>query len=753
MQILLFQIILILFSQSFSKKLHHIPSRKLLEKLKCLKYTYNIAYDKPKNGKMSIFCVFERFIFKVPIYVQIDVEKDEISDGKELSNPIEIYKHITNDLDLYVQYNKSLGGYTAIFQKENSFKEVFIFNFSESGYHEFKDIMINKESFVLLGGRSVYFKRNGEPDFLLLMCKYPYNSVFNKVDIDLNYKQFRDYKLISLKDGFIAFFKNTNEYIFIFLIYDLDLNFINMKNITYSFEEEIMDIKISKLSETEYLNEFMTCFLYRNKSICYQTKYENSDLTFSKRYQICSCEQTSKIYYNYLRLFIFSFVQNANNKILFICTNNAFLTNKWNYTFILANYENGIIQYKSTHSYDKELFLYDDSTNLYIGKKGLILLNFNGIREYYLSSHCDSSLIYLYVNRLNIFNLESLVYEGFDDLSFSFSYIDEHLQIFKNDKRVNTNEVFNDINSFDCFLNVENPENNLNTSYHLKIEMNQKEYSCDIEIKIYLDTIFILNKGYKCLRNDQVYRVNNILKSNINEEFAINTDKANEIELYFVYRYEPKNNELIFYYNNYTLNCKQDKNNVNNVTCKIPGIILERNKKVYIYSKVSCKNLLNIGWILVHDKYVKDIYDLPEIKYFYEIKSIYDPSENITEFNEKMISYYYWFSCLAYCDDEKIANKECCPDILQEWEIVYHNEYLMDLEALIAFINGLLGKIPSNIIQIVQWLFTYLGRSVYYYNFVILKSEKYKKVIFRFPGTTNAFQFIIEFLFSFLVKI
>lgn len=46
-----------------------------------------------------------------------------------------------------------------------------------------------------------------------------------------------------------------------------------------------------------------------------------------------------------------------------------------------------------------------------------------------------------------------------------------------------------------------------------------------------------------------------------------------------------------------------------------------------------------------------------------------------------MINYYYWFSCFAYCEDELMENKividkRCCPDILQDWEIIYHKEYI-----------------------------------------------------------------------------
>ena len=493
MQLLFPQMVLILFSLSFSKKLIHISNKTLTREIYCKKYFKNIAFDKPKNGKISVYCAIEWFIFPSPVYAQIDIDKDKIIEAKELSTYVEIYKHLTNDMDLYVQYNESFGGYTAVFQKDNYYKEIFIYNLSESGNHEFKDITINKESFVLLGGRPLTYSKDGKADYFLLMSKYPYNSVYKLVNINIRYISFEKYKLISLKDGFIAFFKNTKDYIFIFLIYDLDLNYINMKNITYSFEEEIMDIKISKLSDIEYLNEFITCFLYKNKSICYLTKYENSDLTFSEKYEICSCEQTSKEKSKYLLLYIFLFIQNENNKILFICSNNALLKNEYNYTFILSNYENGIIQYENTHSFvEQPLYLNEELSCLFMNKKGLVMLHFfMGIKEYYLSSNCNSTIIYLNANEIKEFNLEYLIYEGIYDLSFSFSYIDDHLQIFKNDYRVKEEEVFNDINPFTYLLNVESPENNLDSFYHLQIEMKPKEYFCDIEVQIFTEPIML----------------------------------------------------------------------------------------------------------------------------------------------------------------------------------------------------------------------------------------------------------------------
>ena len=47
----------------------------------------------------------------------------------------------------------------------------------------------------------------------------------------------------------------------------------------------------------------------------------------------------------------------------------------------------------------------------------------------------------------------------------------------------------------------------------------------------------------------------------------------------------------------------------------------------------------------------------------------------ITEYNPEMINYYYWFSCLSDCDNEKEGQKNCCNNILNKSEIIFHKEY------------------------------------------------------------------------------
>ena len=66
----------------------------------------------------------------------------------------------------------------------------------------------------------------------------------------------------------------------------------------------------------------------------------------------------------------------------------------------------------------------------------------------------------------------------------------------------------------------------------------------------------------------------------------------------------------------------------------------------------------------------------------------------ITEYNPEVINYYYWFSCLSYCDDKKIEEKKCCYNILDKWDIVFHKEY--------NYTEGILDLFIDKIYQLIE---------------------------------------------------
>ena len=93
----------------------------------------------------------------------------------------------------------------------------------------------------------------------------------------------------------------------------------------------------------------------------------------------------------------------------------------------------------------------------------------------------------------------------------------------------------------------------------------------------------------------------------------------------------------------------------------------------------------------------------------------YDASQYITDFNVEMIKYYSWFGSYGYCKDEEISSGSCCKSknlLNDNWEIVSHNN--------------------------VKNSFSFS------YNWVLLKSYKFKKYIIAVPGTREKLQLVLE---------
>jgi hypothetical protein len=106
----------------------------------------------------------------------------------------------------------------------------------------------------------------------------------------------------------------------------------------------------------------------------------------------------------------------------------------------------------------------------------------------------------------------------------------------------------------------------------------------------------------------------------------------------------------------------------------------------------------------------------------YEPDKDYDASQPITDFNVEMIKYYSWFASYGYCTDSQIKNGECCGayQVMKEWDIVDHAE-----------INE---------------------SGTFNFNWVILNSDKFQKIIIAVPGTREGTQLIYEAVYSGLVK-
>ena len=707
----------LIFSQFLDVELTpDLISRSSFEKI------YPYIFTKSANDLLNVFYV-ESDIIRYTKYhfIQIDIEKDEITKKELLDKNILYHKQLEDNINVYIS-NANFG--EVFFTKDEEI--IFAKNISISSlefYATHKDKL-----FILFDGHISH--RDNYPK--IYTFKYPYTSLDQEIII--NYWNYRFRRIITLKDVLILYY-DPDDYSNVtstFVILDSDFNILNIKNITIEDNSYIISKKFSEFSETELYNEFIFCVLhnaqYFNKSICKIIKYENSDLTFGENFVLF--QNLSFEYESWLDdVYIYPFKDNNINKILFVCRNSQHIVSrKYTYLFSLAKYEEGILEF------DKNIGQYNYTfEQLYINDLSKVLVNKNGIGlyyvyyhigKYYLNSVCYSKRIYLRPNKLLSFPAKEISFKGLDYSSFYFTKIDKHLELYRSKVKLNENDVFDNLNDITYFFKIENPEKYLNEIFYLKVGMQPKEIYCNVEIEILVDFIDINKNLHKCILNETFKSIHNISDNNFNTTIKI-SKKTKFIEIYYKFvSFSPKENELIIYYNKIPINCQ--KKDYYTVTCKIPINILKLYDKCDFYSKLSCKNEIYLGWIIITDDYIIQAYDLnPQTLSFKKIRKIYDASKPINEFSSNMINYFYWFSCFAYCDDEIIARNKCCSNILDEWELVEHKQYTS------SFFNN----------------------NYYVYNYVILKNDKFKKIIVAFPGTESILQLLSEINYSNLITI
>ena len=717
---------------------------------------FDCFFDAYPNREDINFYFFEvdDSLSKMCYFLKINGETDEIiskgSCGKVKSLPF--FMRITDkmNISLFLSY---------FLKQENGNDSKFNFDGSISKFEFYP-------SYFWIGCREANKSQ-------IIFSNYPYDSYSTFIfDCPVSPSV---YFWINLKDAFILIL-SSDKVSYSYKIINKEFNEIKTKEMIFG---DVIIFRSSTLSENELSNEFINCFMYKTKSICKIVKYENSDLTFGKDFEVFSdlkCgDQCWKCYYFFLYLYSNSrFLLSAYCQEEFFSTRYITILKYSNSKLEIHNNIKNYVIYENPDLLPTKAIGFRDLifTRLFENNKGLKLITVenNNIYIYYFTANCQSKRISFISNKLSKFKIEEIINEGIEDkFTFSFPKIDNNLVILKNSVKVKENEIFEDTNNFEYLLTINNIIDNLYTIYHLLIEINGNGVACDIEIEMKTEIIKVYNSLYKCIPNESLSRINNINTCNLNETFIIDDKKY--IELLINFKDDtPKENELIYYYNDYRILCKALKKTA---YCQIPTRFIEKYKKNYLYSKLSCLNKISIGWFRITDKYIEDVYDLKTSDSYIEAKKLYDPSEIITEFNEDMINYYYWFSCFAYCDDELMENKividkRCCPDILQDWEIIYHKEYITKI-TLIDYLNTLLKSAKDSFsfkglaphFNSLKFKLELLGGSVmnflidntYLYNFVVLKSDAYKKIIVGFPGTTNIFQFFHEVIDSFMIYI
>lgn len=111
-----------------------------------------------------------------------------------------------------------------------------------------------------------------------------------------------------------------------------------------------------------------------------------------------------------------------------------------------------------------------------------------------------------------------------------------------------------------------------------------------------------------------------------------------------------------------------------------------------------------------------------ENKFKIDLKAEYNPKEDIKKFSPEMILYYSKLLGISYCHEEDINKGICCDDELKNknWKRLSKLEFSEEHKALLT---RKIGDI---------------------YNFQILLSESYKKILILFPGNREIFSQIFK---------
>ena len=329
------------------------------------------------------------------------------------------------------------------------------------------------------------------------------------------------------------------------------------------------------------------------------------------------------------------------------------------------------------------------------------------------------------------------------------------VSLFCDDKEIRPgNTVYNSSNSF-YFIPLYS-----DTPIVIKFKNVKSSYSCNAIINIFHYLIEIKDTSYKCNVSPNRIVVNNITDIDLNKTYDMTTKQ----NVFFIAEFNKptQNEDLIYRYSNIYFGCTAYFFSQKQISCKLPIDFdlfqpTEFKYEYNIYSKLSCLNDIYVGSIIFKDPYVIEIFEADNLTEISQnIDKNYDPSQKIEKFSIDMINYFYWFTCFGYCDDYYIESGECCKEqILDEWELVSHKEYIWTLDKYLNMLDisiPVIHSMKQNILmdltlditkEIVEELF-----KVYFYNFSILKSSKYKKYVFAFPGTTTNLLLLSEIYLS-----
>jgi len=503
------------------------------------------------------------------------------------------------------------------------------------------------------------------------------------------------------------------------------------------FEEEMSEYpSISNLDKKQ--NNVIICNYLSNSNgyFCVSLKFEGEELIVGEKFRIFNkCEPI----YSSRTNFDMNLLE--DNKIAAVCISKDYF-------------------YLSTINFDGESFHFDSFNNYkLIPNDGFDIPKLVTNQNYKLILFVISSQINKTLYELNLFqycksiiieniepnkkihiNFTDYVQDGIDGaIEELYLYTDNtKINIYKGEKNeyVNTKFKIND----KIYVECEDSEKPLTLFYGFNNNI------CMITLKTKKHFIKIVEDIYQCEINKNYKNINNI-KSFELEQKRINLLESNKFNFNIEFENELDSN-YDFYFLHQKLNCIKSNYQIG---CKLT--LPQKTSKMYqgnnyIYSKLSCLNLLKVGKVNLIDDYIIKIYKADNLtKITYDINKKCNPKEKIKDFSIDMISYYVWFASFGYCDDNYIASGNCCKkQILKNWKVIEHKEYVKKyFEGIRNIYKSIISKLKKDISS--DYNFDkYFDK--YIINFSVLKSDEYKKFIFCFPGTTSFIQLLEEIIKS-----
>ena len=592
-----------------------------------------------------------------------------------------------------------------------------------------------KSSFMILKDKSIIFSTGvGAFDYLQI-CKYDYPSFKESYcDKSLMGVAYSNYYLIDFSDKIVVIREQDDS--IVLKIFDSYLKFISSHQINipkYSYKA-MTHLDTNRDSVIICSSSYET-----KKSICIDIRFKKGELIEGKQFEVFSqC-------YNQI-----SIVLLEDNKIAAVCAGSHIDSySKRNYVYLSTIiYEEGELKFgtfnnKKLHKVTSEDMIPSLVHNQHFG---LILYlttrNSGYIYELNLFGYCKPfNIIDVIPETKHLINFTNYIHEGIEGkIKDLYMYTKSRkINIYKGEKNEYFKTIFN-IND-KIYFTYEDSENDLLLFYGFN------NIKCQINIIIQKKYIKIKDKSYRCLLDPNKKEINNIKSVDLEDKiFYIMNNKNFNFTVIFEKKIVGQNPD--FYFLNMKLNCKRQNDYQIYCEGKIP--FSNTNSKLfnqinYVYSKLSCTNMIKVGPVTIKDKYLLNIYEAKNLTNItYNINKKYNPAETIKSFSVDMISYYLWFSSFGYCDDEVISEGKCCRrQIMENWELIDHKQYnILKIEK---------DNILFPLFELLK-TFNIEYKGIYHYNYAILKSDKFKKFIVCFPGTSTLLQLLGELFMSGFVQ-